>query len=110
MTHFDLIFLQFPEVIQGEVFGATQYKGDHYTVTIDSSQSEEIQRQTLKHELSHIKLGHFESDMDIRAVEAEADLYADQMSDEELSYLMTFCDRRKELSGHYDSELRFIPA
>lgn len=119
MTHFDLIFLQFPEEIQGIIPGLTQCKGDHCTVLIDNSQSEEIQRKTLRHELSHIRLGHFDEDRtesdqaylrNIQSIEAEADLYADQMSEEELSYLMTFCDRRKDLSGHFDSELSFIPA
>lgn len=79
-------------------------------IVIDSGLSEDEQRKTLKHELSHIILKHYEKDHGIRDDEEEADRYADQMSDEELSYLMTFALSEKRLSGHFDGQYNFIPA
>ena len=120
MNKFNLIYQPFPEEIQGLIPGFTGHREDDYTVFIDSTQTEEKQDLTLRHELSHLWLGHLDEDKrtetsqayldNIDEIEAEANNYADQMTDEELSYLMTFAQSVKRLSGHYDQEYHFIPA
>ena len=121
MNKFNLIYQPFPEEIQGLIPGFAGHRGDDYTILIDSTQPEEKQAWTLRHELSHLWLGHLDDDEkrtetsqayleNIDEIEAEANHYADQMTDEELSYLMTFAQSVKRLSGHYDQEYHFIPA
>jgi Zn-dependent peptidase ImmA (M78 family) len=59
------------------------------TVLIDSTLSEAEQKKTLKHELAHIILNHFElDDRDIEEIEAEADAKAAIMTDAEMEALV----------------------
>lgn len=65
------------------------------TIIINAGMTENEQKQTLKHELSHIILGHLWDERvngddlsyldDHPEIEDEADRYADQMTDETLS-------------------------
>ena len=101
MTRFRLVYASFPESVRGSVKGITGMNpgDDFYIVIIDKDLSEDQKDRTLKHELSHIALGHFESNRtescsdylrNIEAIEEETDNYADQMTDEEYSRLMSF--------------------
>ena len=60
MKNFVLILHPFPEEIQDIVFGIAEFdvKRQCYKIVIDSTRDEETQTRTLKHELSHILLGH----------------------------------------------------
>lgn len=90
MKQFDLYYLPFPAAASEGVHGVVQYKAeaDRYIVAIDSSKPENVQKDTLKHELQHIKKKHLEnSHKTIKEIEAEADEY---MTDEELQHLFIF--------------------
>lgn len=87
----------FPEELRGFVPGAVRKCKAGYLILMDESLSNEQYKQTLKHELSHIILGHFEISetettdeylRNIEWIEAETDRYADQMTDEDLERLM----------------------
>lgn len=113
MRQFSLLYVHFPTEIQGEVFGMTHWEPEknRFMIVIDESQSDQIQDYTLKHELSHILLKHDERlEISIDQAEDEADQYADQMTEDELNYLLTFAVKIKHLSGHFDSEYRYIQA
>lgn len=110
-----------PDEIKGKIPGVTGYDPvkNRYLILIDCELEEAKKRWTLKHELSHILLGHFSDDRtessqaylkNIQEVEAEANEYADRMTDHELDCILSVIDDVKCLSGHYDSEYRFIPA
>ena len=93
MSPFNLIYISFPCPADA-IGGVTRYdvKTGRYTVAINNQTTDDDQIRTLKHELSHILLGHFldDEDRDIREIEKEADDYADQMTDDEFSDLMTY--------------------
>lgn len=59
-----------PETING----AVRLRDDgRYLIVISSSISAEAQEEALEHELSHIRLDHFQSEGDIGTIEAEAE-------------------------------------
>ena len=91
MERFRIVYKAFPDPISGYITGITKKKKDHYTIMIDSTLSEDHRDQTLKHELSHIVLGHFDNDRSIEDCELEADQHADKMTKEEFADLMTYC-------------------
>lgn len=89
----------FPKEIQGTVRGAVKKCKTGYLILMDKSLTKDQYKQTLKHELSHIILGHFEISetettdnylQNIKWIEAETDSYADQMTDNELADLMKY--------------------
>lgn len=112
MHPFSLLYVQFPSELRREVQGMVHWLKEkkRFMIVIDSGLSDQEQKKTLKHELSHILLKHYEKDHDIQADEDEADRYADQMTDDELNHLLTFAVKIEHLSGHFDSEYRYIPA
>ena len=63
-------YISLPDGIRGAV---KQIKGGRYLIAIDSSMSADEQARTLEHELAHIRLNHFHSELDIQAVEAQAE-------------------------------------
>lgn len=90
-----MIFVQymaFPEDMRGKTFGVTienPDKVDQYVILIDDTRSKEVQKLTLKHELSHITLNHFHQPWktdDER--EAEAESKAIEMTDDEMYLLI----------------------
>ncbi len=97
MSPFRLIYEAFPAAAD-MLDGVTMYENGKYVIMINKIKSADEQTQAVKHELSHILLGHFDNrtkgaDMylkNLAEVEDEADRYADQMTDEELAYLMTY--------------------
>ena len=106
MQHFKLIYQAFPEELsQAGVNGFTVQKGKNLIILIDSSASSERQDFILKHELSHIVLDHLSKTKPIEQIdsfgdsmfgdgwierEREADLYAERMTDQELSELLSY--------------------
>lgn len=101
MVHFSVIYLDLPEQIRGKMFGWTMHDQGRYIVFIDKTLNELARRDALRHELSHIILGHLtdtrvSTDQDylenFDSVEAEACEYAASMTDDELAQLMTFAD------------------
>lgn len=95
--HFHVEAVPFPEELRGSVRGAVKKCKTGYLILMDESLTEDQYKQTLKHELSHIILGHFEISetettdeylRNIEWIEAETDRYADQMTDEDLERLM----------------------
>ena len=90
MQNFRLKYKPFPPELHGQLAGITGGKPDgNLTVIIDSTLSEEEQKKTLKHELAHIALGHFQNTgRDMMRLEEEADAKADRMTDTELEALM----------------------
>lgn len=93
MFPFKLRYIKFPEGANSCVFGVTDYdeKRDRYTIYINEEMCEKRQLHTLKHELSHLKFNHlFDLTKGIEEVEAEADYYANIMTDEEFSELMQY--------------------
>ena len=100
MKPFRLVYVAFPspaDVLGGVAVNDTLSGG--YVIAINTIKPAEEQTRTLKHELAHIVLGHVldertETDKsyleNLDAVEAEADCYADQMTDDEFLELMTY--------------------
>lgn len=90
MQSFRIKYKPFPANIRGIIRGITGGEpGGMLTVLIDSTLSETEQRKTLKHELAHIVLNHFElDDRDIKEIEAEADAKAAIMTDAEMEALV----------------------
>ncbi len=66
-------FFEFPIEVQGSVRGFAKAFDNSYTIAIDSSRAEIVQRHTLGHELAHIFLNHHEQDRPVMEQEAEAD-------------------------------------
>lgn len=87
---FDLYYLPFPAEASEGVNGIVGYEvaTDRYTVAIDASKPEEVQKHALKHELQHIRKKHLE---DLRGTIEEVEEEADEpMTDEELQELLTY--------------------
>lgn len=90
----------FPEEIRGEIRGGvhkSDKKPGYYWIVIDETLPHDQYTWVLKHELAHIILGHFEIDetnttedyiQNFKEIEAAANNYADQMTDEELEKWM----------------------
>jgi Predicted Zn peptidase len=101
MVPFRVIYLDMPDEIRGKMFGCTTYDQGRYFVFIDKDLDEQARRDALRHELSHIILGHLTDPRttndhvyleNFDSVEAEACEYAARMTDEELDQLMTYAD------------------
>lgn len=89
MSPFTVYYVKLPS----DVGGAAGYdtKNDRYIIAVNDELTEDEEIRTLKHELSHILLDHHNQfDRDLEEIENEADRYADQMTDEEFSELMTY--------------------
>lgn len=93
MNKIKLVYRAIPE----RVMGLTMRRGEEYLMIIDESLSPLERKETIKHELSHVLLGHFNDGraMDDQAylnnideIEKEADEYAEQMTDEEYDQLI----------------------
>lgn len=101
MVPFRVIYLDMPDQIRGKMFGWTMYDQGRYFVFIDKALDELARRDALRHELSHIVLGHLtdtrvSTDQEyldnFDSVEAEACEYAARMTDDELDQLMAHAD------------------
>lgn len=88
MDHYKVFYRPFPARVKGYISGATQYRAGRYIVLIDSNLDDVQREKALRHELSHILLGHFTDDQKgWEEIEREADQYADAMTDEEFYML-----------------------
>lgn len=91
MSNFRIIYKTFPEPLKGSIVGLAGRKGNSYTVLIDESLGDSERKETLKHELSHILLGHLDDDKKPEEqIEREADQYAAAMTDDEFEQLMKY--------------------
>lgn len=102
MHQFGICYFPFPDGLSGNLCGSVMRQKGHIVVFIDSRLSEAQKKRTLKHELSHIVLNHFDIPYPgdgiefekgfyrSEAQEAEADQYAEQMTEMELSKLMEY--------------------
>ena len=100
MTKIDILFFPFPAYLRNHFGGFATYAGGRYKIVIDRSQPEELQQRFLKHEYGHIMCGHLSSDTEpeygtpeFDAREAEADAYADNMTDTEYNVLLSLSTR-----------------
>ena len=90
MKQIKVIYAAFPKETQGNVFGFTFENKSSFVVMIDSTQSTERQKKTLKHEVAHIILGHFEQeDRPIQDIETEASEKAATMTDADLEMILS---------------------
>lgn len=93
MSPFRLMYIPFPVPV-GTVGGVTRLDVNtgRFLIAINNQETDDDLIRILKHELSHIALGHFDDDRteSLEEIEKEADLYADQMTDDEFSELMTY--------------------
>ncbi len=85
---FRLVYRPFPADCGGMVPGLLSGAGGRLLIAIDSNQDTETQARALRHELAHLVLNHLEDERPLRELEAEADMYADQMTETEFSELM----------------------
>ena len=84
-----IIYKAFPAALRGVVRGLTSLRGNLYTVLIDALLDDPERKETLKHELAHIVLGHLLDDQrSVEDLEREADAYAAAMTEEELQQLI----------------------
>lgn len=88
MGKYKVIYKAFPDALRGVVRGLTSFRGDLYIILIDACLSDSEREKTLKHELSHILLGHFIDDQkSVEEMEREADQHADMMTENEFNML-----------------------
>lgn len=89
MESFTLIYRPFPPDCGGDVHGIISGAGERAMIIIDSAQDEQTQQRALRHELAHLALNHL-SDFErtVEQLEAEADDYAERMSESEFEELM----------------------
>ena len=76
-----------------DVRGATRYsvRKKECIILVNGSLDQAQKRLTLKHELSHILLNHFEREEEpIQLLEKEAEDYAANMTEEEFEALMAY--------------------
>ena len=100
MKSFKLVYRAFTEFLKGKVPGFTAEGPDgKLTVMIDEDLTESETTHILRHELSHIVLGHFDDDRtkdkqsyleNLMEIENEANQYADRMTDKEFADLMQY--------------------
>ena len=97
MMPFKVVYQVFPPGLHGIICGGVERRKNGYIILIDSLLTDEEKDHTLRHELSHIILNHFEDvpeDADhgffcrSETQEAEAEEYANSMTDAELESLM----------------------
>ena len=92
MKPFKLDYRPFPAECRGAVTGMTCLCGGQLQILIDSTAPAAEQAETLRHELSHIALDHFDdTNRSIQQIEAEADSYAEQLTDADVAALMQWC-------------------
>ena len=93
--------IPFPEEVRDTVRGMTGKRKSGYIILINEDLPHDQYKWTLKHELSHIILGHFDGDEDgetanaaylrnILEIETEANNRAAQMTDDELAELLKY--------------------
>lgn len=85
---FSITYRPFPVECGGNVYGISCESNGQIRIIIDSNQDERTQQHALRHELAHIVLNHFDDQRSIEDIEAEAEAYADQMTDKEFTALM----------------------
>lgn len=88
MQKFKVKYFPFPDEIKDECYGFTVQKQNLFLIAINSNRPPEQQRITLKHELSHILLDHFNDPRPVEEIEEEAIVYGMTMKDEEFNRLM----------------------
>ena len=81
------IHTSFPDDIHGIVFAITQKQSNGFLIVIDDRNTAEKQSFSLRHELSHIALNHFERTIPIETAEKQADSLAEQLTIDELMQL-----------------------
>lgn len=105
MKPFKVIYRPFPEECEGMVKGAIMERNNRVLIVIDSSQDEETQQRTLRHELAHLALDHLAVTKPVDQIDSSgddmfgegwqdreraADRYADSMTDNEFAELMQY--------------------
>lgn len=100
MDKFGVLYASFPEELRGKIRGGVIRHKGHILVCIDNTQTKSDQEYTLRHELAHIALNHLDTPFPGDGVvfdsgfyrsnsqEAEADKYAEHMTDANLSELL----------------------
>ena len=84
-----IVYTSFPDDITGIVKAITHEKSKNaFLIAIDDRNSPEDQDFSLRHELSHVVLHHFDNSLPLEAAEKEADLLAAIMTTEELMQLL----------------------
>ena len=89
MSHFKLAFMPFPDEFKPGTGYTLKKNDDLFLILIDSNQDEEIQKLTLRHELAHISLNHFDKPFQ-EEMEIEAEAKAMTMTEEEFANLMQY--------------------
>lgn len=84
--------MPFPDMLHDEIKGMTAHPdGKEYIILIDSKLNTADRLHTLKHELSHILLGHHDQEArPLEEIEKEADAHAAAMTEDELAKLMAY--------------------
>lgn len=106
MKRFKLIYTPFPDMFFNKnVTGFAAEMGGQYLIMIDNRQNADVQARALRHELAHLVLDHLSVTKPLYQInsfgddmfgegwedrEHEADRYADEMTDTELSDLMQY--------------------
>lgn len=91
MERYKLVYRPLPDSVKGTVCGMTYRCSGKYLVLIDSDLEAVEREKTLKHELSHILLGHFiDNEKNQAEKEREAEEHAEAMTNEEFSFLLDF--------------------
>ncbi len=99
MMHFKLYYHEFPASVHGNARAFVMKKDGYAMIVIDSQLPKDQQERSLKHELAHLSLNHLirplpkDADPECKYIEsesweAEADRYAEAMTQEEYEALM----------------------
>lgn len=74
LTMCKVLVVELPAGIEGFV---TEVRAGRYVVCLNSQLPAEERDRVLRHELAHVRLGHFDQDnMSIQEIEQEADIWA----------------------------------
>jgi len=110
MMKFKLFYFKFPEKVHGNARALVRLQDGYAAIFIDSQLPKDQQERSLKHELAHLALDHLIKPMpddadpeclyiESETLEAEADRYAEEMTQEEYVSLMQWAIQVKEISA-----------
>ena len=111
MQKFRLLYMPFPDFMKGNIWGCVMRKKGVFAIFIDSQLSEQDQAFALRHELAHMVLNHHDAEFPgdgfvidsgfyiSESQEAEANEYAERMTDAELSQLMEYAASIKRVGA-----------
>lgn len=108
ISRFSVVYVGLSHSLRN-IDGITIYiaKQDKYIVLIDTNKTEQQQKQALKRELVHVFLKHAERNMNNEEKKREAEIKGNDLTDNQLNYLLSFADNIEHLPGCFDDQAHY---